>query len=92
MKIFLSILFLGAALVTFTSAVFVVALYRWLTKDEPRLYPSSDEFCAPEGAWGSNVRPAVAFVSKPKREHPRQTVADVVTFNAYRAARKRGQA
>jgi hypothetical protein len=32
------------------------------------------------------------FVGKPKSEYPRQTVADIVAFNAYRAAKKRGRA
>jgi hypothetical protein len=78
------------ALGTFAAAVGVVivysTVYRWLTKDE-----EPGDFCAPEGAWGDNVRSA-AFVHKPRPAHPRQTVAEIVTFNAYRARRKRGQA
>jgi hypothetical protein len=44
-----------------------------------------------EPYFHDNVRRA-SFVPKPKGEYPRQTVADIVTFNAYRAAKKRGRA
>jgi hypothetical protein len=91
-RLLLLVAYFIAAVTTFCAAIAVVAFYRWITRDEPVQYANSrPRWMSDEPYFHDNVRRA-SFVPKPKGEYPRQTVADIVTFNAYRAAKKRGRA
>jgi hypothetical protein len=90
-KLLLSILFLVAAVATFCAIVAVAAFARWFARHDggaPTNFVVEPYDFDPRGRMPLRG----VFVGKPKPEYPRQTVADIVTFNAYRAAKKRGRA
>jgi hypothetical protein len=92
-RLLLSIAFFIAASSTFCAAIVVVAFYRWITRDERRQEPPYEFHVEPYDFDPRGRMPLRGvFVGKPKSEYPRQTVADIVAFNAYRAAKKRGRA
>jgi hypothetical protein len=92
-RLLLSIAFFIAASSTFCAAIFVIGLYRFLTQDERRREPPYEFHVEPYDFDPRGRMPLRGvFVGKPKPEYPRQTVAEIVAFNAYRANRKRGRA
>jgi hypothetical protein len=92
-KLLLSVAFFIAAVTTFCAAIAVVAFYRWITRDERRQEPrTSFTSSRTTSIRVAACRCAACSSENRKPEYPRQTVADIVAFNAYRAAKKRGRA
>jgi hypothetical protein len=94
-RIILSILFAGAALVTFAAAVAVLIFYRWITAADKCRYVSFDGHPCVDAEHDEPVHHidtrnviSAAFVSRPRAVAGRQTVADVTDF-AERARRVR---